>query len=131
MTQEITESFLQAVAGDVEKLLLEDRENIAFAFTKIPDGIKLNLGINLDWSKDGIVVNYALAFDLEPKPEPIEKHKVVMKRIINQAQAALEFISKGIEEGRMSLEFPDGTKIEKTLSGRARRKRRHNEVQSL
>lgn len=111
--QKITEGFIQAVAGDIEKLLLADCENIDFAFKRIPDGIKLNLGINLDWSKDGIVVNYALAFDLEPKPEPIKKHKVEMKRIINEDQTALEFIGKGIEEGRMSVEFPDGTKIGK------------------
>ena len=29
---EISNSLLQAVAGDIEKLLLEDQENIAFAF---------------------------------------------------------------------------------------------------
>jgi hypothetical protein len=113
MSQEISTSFLQAVAGDIEKMLLEDQESIAFAFKKIPDGIKLNLGINLDWSKDGIVVNYALAFDLEPKPEPIEKHKVTLKRIINEDQSSLEFIGSKIEKGEMSIEFPDGTKIGK------------------
>ena len=88
------------MAGDIEKLLLEDCENIDFAFKRIPDGIKLNLGINLDWSKDGIVVNYSLSFDLEPKPEPIKKHKVEMKRIINENQ---EELFKNIREGKLTV----------------------------
>jgi len=109
--QEITESFLQAVAGDVEKLLLEDRENIAFAYKRIPDGIKLSMAITLDPSSNGIVVNYDLGFDLEPKPEPPEKHKVKFKRTINEGQAAMEFLGKEMREGRMSIELPDGQKI--------------------
>ncbi len=103
MADEITESFLQAVAGDIEKLLIEDRGNIQYAFNHIHDGIKVNIGINMDYAKEGIVVNYSLSFDLEPKPEPIEKHKVTLKRIINQAQSSMDFIGKEIKEGRMSV----------------------------
>ncbi|MFA5323167.1 MAG: hypothetical protein WC373_10895 [Smithella sp.] len=92
--QQITESFLQVVAADIEKLLLEDQGNIAFAYQKIPDGIKLSIGINLDPSSQGIVVNYDFGFDLEPKPEPPEKHKVKMKHTINEAQSSMEFLGK-------------------------------------
>jgi len=101
--QEITESFLQVVAGDIEKLLLEERGNIAFAYNKISSGIKLSMGIALDPSSSGIVVNYSLAFDLEPKPDPPEKHKVCFKRTINEGQAAMEFIGREVQEGRMSI----------------------------
>lgn len=103
--QEITESILQAVAGDIEKLLLEDRENIAFAYKRMPDGIKLSMGITLDPSSNGIVVNYDFGFDLEPKPEPPEKHKVKFKRTINETQ---EDLFRGIREGRMTVTFGDG-----------------------
>lgn len=107
MGQEITEAFLQVVAGDVEKLLLENRGNIAFAYKKIPDGIKLSMGISLDPSSGGIVVNYDLNFDLEPKPEPPEKHKVKLRHVIDEGQSSLEFISKEIREGRMSIKAGD------------------------
>lgn len=99
----ITESFLQVVAGDIEKLLLENFEQIAFAYIKIPDGIKLSLGITLDPSSQGIVVNYDLSFDLEEKPEPPEKHKVKFKHTIDELQSSMEFLGKEIREGRMSV----------------------------
>jgi len=56
----ITESFLQALAGDIEKLLLEDREAIGFAYEKINTGMKLSLGITLDPTADGIAVSYRI-----------------------------------------------------------------------
>jgi hypothetical protein len=87
--QNITESFLQIIAGDIEKLLIENQETIAWAYKKIPDGIKLSMGITLDPSSNGIVVSYDFGFDLEPKPEPPEKHKVKFKHVINEMQADL------------------------------------------
>jgi hypothetical protein len=98
--QEITESFLQAVAGDIEKLLLEDRENIDFAYKKIRTGLKLSLGITLDPVADGIIVNYNFGFDLEPKPEPPEKHSIKFKHTYSEGQMAMEFLGKEIREGR-------------------------------
>lgn len=109
MGQEITQAFLQVVAADIEKLLLEDEENINFAYRKIPDGIKLSIGINLDPSSQGIVVNYDFSFDLEPKPEPPEKHKVKFKHTINEEQSAMEFLGKEIGEGRMQVSIGDKT----------------------
>ena len=88
--QEISDSFLTAVAGHIEKLLLEDQESIAFAFKSQPDGMRLNLGINLDYSKEGIVVNYGLSFKLEPPARPAEKHMIRMKRIINENQTQMD-----------------------------------------
>jgi len=109
MADEITDLFLQAVAGDIEKLLIEDQGNIQYAFNHIHDGIKVNISINMDYAKEGIVVNYSLSFDLEPKPEPIEKHKVTLKRIINQQQASMDFIAKEIKEGRIGVSVGNKT----------------------
>jgi len=89
MKNHITEELLQVVAGDIEKLLLESQQNINFSFTKIPDGIKLSLGINLDPSSSGIVVSYNLSFDLEPKPDAPEKYKTSYKHTIDTAQAVI------------------------------------------
>jgi hypothetical protein len=110
MSHEITESLLQIIAGDIEKLLLENFEQISFAYLKIPDGIKLSLGISLDPSSKGVVVNYDMSFDLEQKPEPPEKHKVKFKHTIDESQTAMEFLGKEIREGRMSIQCGD-TKI--------------------
>ncbi|OQB49148.1 MAG: hypothetical protein BWX99_03013 [Deltaproteobacteria bacterium ADurb.Bin151] len=64
MEHKITEDLLQIVAGDIEKLLLENAEQIAFAYQNIPDVIKVSLGISLDPSSQGVVVNYDLSFVL-------------------------------------------------------------------
>ena len=106
----ITESFLQAVAGDVEKLLLEDRENIDFAYRKIRTGMKVSLGITLDPTADGISVSYQIGFDLEPKPQPPEKHVVKYTHTYSDGQMAMDFIGKEVREGRAEFTFPDGTK---------------------
>ena len=53
MNKRIDADFLQIVAGDIERLLLESQPNINFSFNKIPDGIKLSLGINLDPTSAG------------------------------------------------------------------------------
>jgi len=92
LINKITPELLQVVAGDIEKLLLESEEQIAFSYRKITDGIKLSLGINLDPSSQGIVVNYNLSFDLEPKPDAPEKHKVSLKHIVNTNQTTISII---------------------------------------
>lgn len=90
MENQITESFLQEIAGDVEKLLLDDRESIAFAYKKVGTGLKLSIGVTLDPTAEGIAVNYSISYDLEPKPEPPEKHNVKYRRVINEAQGRME-----------------------------------------
>jgi len=92
--KEITESLLQIVAGDIEGLLLENRESMTFAFQKVGNGFKISIGINLDSNGDGTIVNYDMGFDLEPKPEPPEKHKVKYKHTINESQPDLFAIPK-------------------------------------
>jgi hypothetical protein len=89
LKQAIDSDFLQIVAGDIEKLLLESQQNINFSFNKIPDGIKLSLGINLDQSSAGIVASYTLSFDLEPKPDAPEKYKTNYKHTINTLQTTI------------------------------------------
>ena len=103
MLHKITSELLQIVAGDIEKLLLENNEQIAFAYKNIPDGIKVSLGISFDPSSQGIVVNYDLGFDLQEKAPPPEKHKVKYKHTIDTGQTAMEFTGKEIREGRMSV----------------------------
>lgn len=108
--QEITEDFLMVIAGDLEKLLIENHEQIAWAYKKIPDGIKLSFSISLDPSSQGIVVNYDMSFNLEPPPDPPEKHKVKYKHTIDPLQASMEFIGKELAAGKMSIEV-GGQKI--------------------
>ena len=101
--QHITEGVLQVVAGDIEKLLLEQQEGIAFAYNKISDGIKLTISITMDRTAQGVQVEHALSYPLEARPEPPQKHKVKFKRTIDEGQAAMEFIGKEMREGRMSV----------------------------
>ena len=110
---------MQSLAGDLEKLLIEDQSNIDWAFRRIGAGFKINIGIVLDQSGDAITVNYSLSFDLEPKQEPIEKHKVTLKRVIDQAQASMEFMRDKISKGEVAIEFPDGERIDKDTIGNA------------
>jgi hypothetical protein len=99
----ITESFLQAVAGDIEKMVLENQEQMDFAFQKLDGEMKVSIAVNMDRSADGIVVSYDLAFGLEPKPEPTVRHKVKYKHVINEGQAAREFLGTELAEGRLSV----------------------------
>jgi len=94
MEHKITEELLQIVAGDVEKLLIENAEQIAFAYQNIPDGIKVSLGISLDPSSQGVVVNYDLSFDLQEKAPAPEKHKVKFKHTIDPAKPRWNFSAR-------------------------------------
>lgn len=110
MEHSITQELLQIVAGDIEKLLIENHEQIAFAYKNIPDGIKVSLSISLDPSSQGVVVNYDMGFDLQEKAPAPEKHKVKYKHTIDPGQTAMEFLGKEIRDGRMSIQVGD-TKI--------------------
>lgn len=91
---QITNETLMVVAGDVERLLLESRKVIEDAFCKAnaADGLKISFGITLDRAGDGAVVaTYEMAFPLEPKPEPPERHKVKSRRLIDGPQGAFEY----------------------------------------
>ncbi len=87
--QNITESALQTMAGEIESLLLEQREGINYAFQKIKEGIKISIGVNLDQTNQGIEINYTVNYPLEPAPEPAQKQTVKKRQIINENQAEL------------------------------------------
>jgi hypothetical protein len=91
VNNEITDTLLQVVAGDVEKLLIENREQIDFSYKNHgTEGVKLSMGISLDPSSSGVCVNYDIGFDLEPKPEPPEKCKIKLKHNIAENQPDLD-----------------------------------------
>ncbi len=83
---EITDDVIQVLSGNIEKLLLEKREGIAFAFRKIPGGLKISIAVELDETADGILTNYSVSYPMEPKPESQLKEKVVKKHLINLKQ---------------------------------------------
>lgn len=92
---EINDEFLRVIAGDVERLLIENKESIQYAYGKMGGELKISLGISLSESGvDVITVNYDLGHDLELKPDPPAKHKVKFKRKISDQPALdMEFLS--------------------------------------
>jgi hypothetical protein len=104
---QITNEFLQHVAGTIEALLLEEQEGIDFAYRKIGTGIKVSIGLNFDPSADGIVVSYDLNYAIEPRPEPPEKRTIKKKETIDVNQ--LDFLDD-LKTGRVVVEF-DGQDI--------------------
>ncbi|MHB8123128.1 MAG: hypothetical protein ACYDG4_13340 [Desulfuromonadaceae bacterium] len=83
MAHTITDQTIQTIAGSIEALLIEQREGIAFAYRKIPDGIKLTIGVNLDPTSQGVQASYSVSYPLEPKNEPTQKQTVKKTEIIN------------------------------------------------
>lgn len=87
--QNISEGVLQVIAGDIEGLLLEQREGIDFSYRKISDGIKLSISISLDPTAQGVSTEYSLSYPLEQKPDPAQKQTVKKKRVISEEQEEL------------------------------------------
>lgn len=87
--QKITEEIIQVIAGDIEDLLLEQREGIAYAFGKIREGFVVTVGIALDEAGESVSTELSVAYPLEPKQEPRQKQKVTKKRVIDLSQLAL------------------------------------------
>jgi hypothetical protein len=56
----ITDEIMQMIAGDIEDLLLEQREAIAWAFGKIPDGLPVSISVALESAGDSV------AYDCTP-----------------------------------------------------------------
>jgi hypothetical protein len=79
----ITEEVLQMVAADIEGLLLENLEGISTSFRRISAGMKVSIGVALDHSAQGIVINYSVSYPLEVKPEAQLKETVKLKKTIN------------------------------------------------
>lgn len=90
MSNKITEGVLQIVAGDIEKLLLEQREGIAGVFEKMfTEGVKVTITAEFRPSSNGVATEYSLSYPLEPKPEPALKRTVKFKHTINEDQAEI------------------------------------------
>ena len=87
---EINDDFLQIIAGDVEKLLMESKDSIGASYLKMGE-VKVTLAITMSAAGDGvIVVNYDLGHDLEPKPDPSPRIKVKFKRRVSDDQPLLD-----------------------------------------
>ena len=110
--QEITIATIQTIAGTIEALLLEQQEGINFSYKKIPDGIKVSIGVNLDPTSQGVEVNYTLNYPLEANPEPAQKQTVKKKQIINEGQAnimdAIENMRPKKDSGIESITISSG-----------------------
>lgn len=98
----ITNEVLQQIAGTIEALLIEQQEGIAFAFGKIPEGIKVTIGIDLDKMSQGLEVNYTVNYPLESAPEPAQKQKVKKREIINGNQAAFDEFVDSVRSGEVT-----------------------------
>ena len=85
----ITDEIMQMIAGDIEDILLEQREAIAWAFSKIPDGIPLSISVALESAGDSVAYDCTVNYPLEPKQEPRQKQKVSKRRVIDMSQLAL------------------------------------------
>lgn len=86
----ITEEVLQVIAGDIEDLLLEQREGIAWAFAKMKaDGMTVTVSVALDDAGESVSAELSVSYPLEPKQEPRQKQKVTKKRVIDLSQMAL------------------------------------------
>ena len=83
---QITDEVIQQIAGDLEKLLLESREKIAWAYQKIPDGFKVTVGLHMEETEKGISLDYTVSFPLESPREPITKETVKWRRFLNPDQ---------------------------------------------
>ena len=73
---DITTEILQTVAGQIEALLIEQAEGIAYSANKLPDGVKLSITVHLLPMIDQVSVDYQLSYALEPEPEPATKQTV-------------------------------------------------------
>jgi hypothetical protein len=80
---EVTDATLTTIAGTIERLLIEEREGIAYASKNMgEEGFKLTIGVKLDRTTDGFVVNYRIGYPLEPRPEPVTRQKVEKRETI-------------------------------------------------
>jgi len=67
----ITDDVLLTISGTIEKMLLEQQEGIDFAYQKIPDGIKISIGVNLDPTSQGIRIQGDGLSGKKKKPPPV------------------------------------------------------------
>ena len=115
----ITDEVIQMIAGDIEDLLLEQREGIAWAFDKMKqDGMTVTVSVVLDAAGgESVSAELSVSYPLEPKQEPRQKQKVTKKRVIDLSQMALfeavERLRPKKGSGIESVEIAAGGKVVK------------------
>lgn len=90
----ITEEVLQIMAGQIEALLIEQREGIDRMYHKIGGALRISLVADLSSSTLGVTVDYKLSYPLEPPNEPALKQTVKLHKVINPDQADMGFAGK-------------------------------------
>jgi len=85
LKKHLTTEVLQEIAGDIEKMLLEEQQNIEWAFGKVQDGFKLSISVNIEHTIPP-TAEYNISYPLEPAREPIQKQKVTLKKVIGQGE---------------------------------------------
>lgn len=88
----ITQDILSEIAADIEKMLIEERQQIEWAFNHVPDGFKLSIGVNLEHTIPP-TAEYNISYPLEPARDPIQKQKVTLKKVIGQGEMDLSYRS--------------------------------------
>jgi len=81
----ITTEILQEMAGDIEKMLIEEQQQIEWAFRNVQDGFKLSISVNIEHTIPP-TAEYNISYPLEPAREPIQKQKVTLKKVIGQGE---------------------------------------------
>jgi hypothetical protein len=86
----ITDEVLQEISGDIEKLLLENREMISASFKVMGvAGMRLTIGVDMDPKDSGVVLNYSVSWPTSPKPAAQLKETVKLKKTINFNQTEI------------------------------------------
>lgn len=85
----ITQDQIQEVAGDLERLLLEKKDQINFAYARIDEGFKISIGIEIEHTSPP-TVNYSISFPMEPPHDPVLKETSKLRKVIGQPELELE-----------------------------------------
>jgi hypothetical protein len=101
---DISNETLQKIAGTIEALLIEQQEGIAFAYKRIPDGIKVSIGVNLDPISTGVCVSYTVSYPLQAAPVPAEKCTVKKQEMIGDSEPLFGSVTITAEGAKRALD---------------------------
>lgn len=94
--EEKMEESLLKISGDIEALLLEQREGIIYALKKISKGVKMTIGIDFDHpNPNTLICTFKGNYPLEPKPDAQIKRTFEKKVVIKFNQDDLPFEEQG------------------------------------
>lgn len=83
--ERISNATLQEMAGDIEKLLIEKREQLEWAFGQVRKDFKISIGVSIAHTVP-VTAEYTVSFPLEAARDPQLKEKVTLKKVIGQAE---------------------------------------------